>query len=242
MRIFLSTSLIFLLLLFETHADPLPHAAMKQGQILFLAQQGSHEQALKLYQEMAREGGQHDFDLLHQIALQILEDGFRQKDPECQLLALFGASVSANEEAYHILEESLKSKYPEIQLIALQALARFQNDRADLALIRALGADAAQVRIESAHQLCKKRHPQAVGQTESLMYKSPSEFWPIYPPLFAMVGDAFHKDLAQAPGPPLPSRPAFCHLEHQQVQKRRSAPSSPKPSGASPIRPAGGMR
>lgn len=160
-----------------------------KGRILFLIQQGEHEQALKLYQKTFQENGQHDFELLHEIGLRVMDYGFRQHDPECQLMALFGASVSAHEDAYYILEESLKSQFPEIQVVALKALARFQNDRADQALLRALGASSLQVRYEAAHQLCKKKHPQAVSQTESLMYKTPKTFWPIYPPLFAMVED-----------------------------------------------------
>lgn len=170
----------------ETELPPPAH----NGRILFLIQQGEHEQALKLYQAFYQEKGQHDFELLHQIGLRILDYGFRQNDPRCQLLALFGASVSAHEDAYYILEESLKSRIPEIQLIALDALGRFQTDKADQAMIRALGSPQLQVRYEAARQLCKKKHPQAVIQTESLMYKSPAEFLPVYPSLFAMVGDS----------------------------------------------------
>lgn len=169
---------------------PLQSAPFHQGRILFLIQQGEHEKGLKLYQSSYQESKQHDFDLLHQIGLKILNEGYEQSAPECQLLALFGASVAAHEDAYYILEGSLKNKYPEIQLIALEALGRYQTDRADLALLRALGADTLQVRCEAAHQLCKKKHLQAVNQTESLLYKTPKELWPLYPPLFAMVGDA----------------------------------------------------
>lgn len=160
------------------------------GRILFLIQQGDHEQALKLYQNTFQATNQHDYDLLHQIGLRILDYGFRQYDPECQLLALFGASVSAHEDAYYILEESLKNRYPEIQLVALNALARFQNDRADQAMLRTLGAPSLEVRYEAIQQLCKKKHPQAVNQAESLMYKTPRALWSVYPPLFAMVGDS----------------------------------------------------
>jgi HEAT repeat protein len=172
------------------YADSLAHSAFQRGQILFLVQKGDHEKGLNQYQTLSNNAHEHDFELLHEIALRILDEGFRHKDPECQLLALFGASVSAHEDVYYILEESLKSKFPEIQLVAVDALARFQNDRADLAMIRALGASTLRVRLEAAHQLCKKKHPQAVNQTESLLYKSPTEIWVLYPPLFAMVGDS----------------------------------------------------
>ncbi len=162
-----------------------PHA----GRLLFLLQQGEDQQALRLYQATFQASGQHDFEVLHQIGLSVLEHGFQRSDPESQLLALFGASISAHEEAYPILEESAKSRYPEIQLVALQALAHFQNDRADKALLRALGAPSLQVRYEAVHQLCKKKHPQAASHAESLMYKTPVECWPLFPPLFAMIGD-----------------------------------------------------
>jgi len=161
-----------------------------QGRLLFLIQQGEHQQALKLYQDKFQASGQHDFELLHQMGLRILDFGFRQYDPECQLLALFGASVSAHEDVYYILEESLKNRHPQIQLVALGALAHFQNDKADQAMIRGLGSPTLEVRYEAARQLCKKKHPLAVSQAESLMYKTPHANAAIYPPLFAMVGDS----------------------------------------------------
>jgi HEAT repeat protein len=169
--------------------DAVSHPSSYPGRILFLIQQGEHEQALKLYQTTFQATGQHDFELLHQMGLRILDYGFQQNDLECQLLALFGASVSAHEDAYYILEESLKSKFPEIQLIALNALAHFQNDRADQALLRVLGSPSLEVRYEAVHQLCKKKHPLAISHAESLMYKTPRSLWSVYPPLFAMVGD-----------------------------------------------------
>lgn len=160
------------------------------GRFFFLIQQKEHEQALKLYQNHLQKTGEHRFELLQRIGLSILDDGFRQKDLESQLLALFGAAVSAHEEAYYILEESLNHSRPEIQLVALQALARFQNDRADRALLHALSASFLLVRYEAVRQLCQKKHPQAMSQAESLMYKTPRPFLFIYPPLFAMVENA----------------------------------------------------
>lgn len=160
-----------------------------QGRILFLLKQGEHQQGLKLYQEKFQASGQHDFELLHQMGLRILDYGFHLHDPECQLLALFGAGVSAHEDVYYILEESIKNPQPMIQLVALGALAHFQNDQADQAMMRALGATTLEVRYEAAHQLCKKKHPLAVSQAESLMYKTPKAYMALYPPLFAAVGD-----------------------------------------------------
>ncbi|MFI5344548.1 MAG: HEAT repeat domain-containing protein, partial [Chlamydiales bacterium] len=162
----------------------------QEGRILFLIQQGEHQQALKLYQKIFQAKEDHHFELLHRIGIGLLDYGFRQQDPEIQLLTLFGAMVSAHEDAYYILEESLKSRYPQIQLVALGGLSQIQQDRADKAIVRALGASHLLVRYEAVSQLCKKKHPQAVDQAESLMYKSPRAILPLYPPLFARLGNA----------------------------------------------------
>lgn len=159
------------------------------GRILFLLQQGQDTKALEQYQHYYQAIQKHDFELLHRIGLGIVEKGFQQNDPESQLLALFGASVSANEETYHILEESLKSPYPQIQLVAIQSLALYANDRSDRALVKALGSDEPLIRYEAAKILCAKKHPHAITQTESLMYKFPKEAHSVFPPLYAMAGN-----------------------------------------------------
>jgi len=159
------------------------------GRILFLAQQGEHSKALQLYNQYFVLVGTHDFELLHQIGLSLVVEGFKQRDPESQLFALFGAGIAAHEDCYHVIEQGIKNPYPQIQLIALNTIARLQNNTADRALFQALGSSEILIRLEAAHQLCLKKHPEAVSQTESLMYKVPKETIPLFPPLYACVGD-----------------------------------------------------
>ncbi len=185
MRTF-SFILLFFLYSFKGWADS-PFSS-QVGKILFLIQQGQHSQALSLYEQYYEAQKFHDFELIHRIGLGLLDYGFRQQDPEIQLLTLFGASVAAHEEAYYILEESLKSPYPMIELVALKALAHFQTDRASQALKRALGSNYLLIRLEAAHHLCEKKDPQAIDQTESLMYKTSKELLSFYPALYAKVG------------------------------------------------------
>jgi HEAT repeat protein len=161
----------------------------QRGHLLFLIQQGKHQQALDLYKQIYESNGAHDYEIIHDIGLTLLDYGFRQRDPETQLMALFGASVAAHEDAFYILEESTKSPYPQIQLIAINALGRLQQDRADKALNRLLNSAYIELRLEAVYQLCLKKHPDAVAQTQSLMYKTPKALLPIYPKLFALVGN-----------------------------------------------------
>lgn len=160
-----------------------------QGHYLFLIHQGKDLEAWEEYLSNYRSTQIHDFELLKKMALSLMDQGFREKDPESQVLAVFGASFSANEEVLYILEEGMKNKIPEIQLVALHGLSKNQSERADQAMLKALSSPHLLLRYEALVLLCKKKHPQAVSQTESLMCKTPKGAMEIYPPLLAMTGD-----------------------------------------------------
>lgn len=182
-------TLLLILIAMMRSVEASEESNFEQGHILFALHSGDIEQGWKAYQKLAIDKGEHDYALLHQMALETLSSGWKKKDPEIQLFTLFGASITAHEEAYYILEEGLKSPYPIIQIIALKALAEFQTDRADQAIMRSLGAPILEVRVEAAQLLCKKKHTLAVGHLESLYFKTPAKYHALYPSLCAMVED-----------------------------------------------------
>lgn len=156
--------------------------------ILYLMHTGEATKALQAYQEYRNETGIHDFELIEQMGLIILDQGYRTKDPEIQCLTLFGAGVSTNEKALYILEEGMGTGQPEQQVIALNFLSRYQNDRADLAVHRAMGSNSLLIRLETAFQLAKRKDPKAISQTEALMAKVPEALWPLFPQIYAING------------------------------------------------------
>ena len=156
--------------------------------VLFLMHTGNTTQALQAYNNFRIEAGSHDFELIEQIGLILLDQGFRTNDPETQLLTVFGAGISTNEKSLYILEDALESNQPELELIALNFLSGYHNDRADQALHRAMKSNGLLVRLEAAHKLASKKDPKIVGQIESLMAKVPQQIWPIFPQLFALSG------------------------------------------------------
>lgn len=158
------------------------------NRILFLMQSGHINSALNLYREYVAQTGHHDPDLLQHIGLALLEQGYRTREPEIQLLTLFGAGISLNEKALYILEEGLRSSQPELQLISLNFLARYNTDEANEALNRALTSNFLIIRLEGALQLAKRKAPSALGQTEALMSKVPSEIMFLFPQFYAMIG------------------------------------------------------
>lgn len=161
----------------------------RQNYILYLMQTGESAKALEAYQEYCRESESHDFDLLQQMGLILLDQGYRSHDAEIQMLTLFGAGVSLNEKALYILEEGLSHDVPQLQLIALNFLARYQNDRADEVLYRAMTSNHLLIRMEAAFHLAAKKTPNAVGQIESLMSKVHPDLIPHFPQFYGLIGD-----------------------------------------------------
>lgn len=151
-------------------------------------QAGQTQPALQLYQDYYVQKGRHDLDLVQKMGLILLEQGSRSDDPEIQLLSLFGAGISLNEKILPILEDAIKNRQPQIQLVALNFLSEYQNDRADVALNRALKSEFLIIRLEGAYRLAEKQAPSALGQVEALMSKLDSDLLSVFPPLLAMIG------------------------------------------------------
>jgi HEAT repeat protein len=172
---------------FALFADTTPTNA--KNQILFLMQAGHTPQAFEKYKQHRLATGQHDLELLQQMSLILLDQGFRSSDNEIQVLTIFGAGTSYNEKTLYILEQGVRSPQPQIQLISLNMLSRFNNDFADQSIHFAMRSDFLIIRLEAAYHLCEMKSPKAVGQVESLMCKVPEEIHAVFPQLFALIGN-----------------------------------------------------
>lgn len=175
---------IFLILTLSLHADP----GLK-GQAQYLISKGMISDGIKAYQNMVKATGKDDYELLEQMALSILSQGITTKDPEVQLLALYGASVSMNEKADRFFEEAFRSPYPPIQLAALNAATKNRSEVSNFLLSQAIGAAHPLIRLEAALLMAQRKTPNATIKIESLMQKMESDIHFIFPKLFGMIGD-----------------------------------------------------
>jgi hypothetical protein len=165
-----------------------PDRTAAQNHILYLMHTGDLVRALEEYRTYTKQIGCHDVDVLERIGLVLLDQGYRTKDPEVQVLTLFGAAISTNEKALYILEEAMSNDQPQIQLMALNFLAKFHNDRADQIMHRALTSNILLIRFEAALHLASMKDNKAVGQTEALMVKVPEQAWPLFPQIYGLIG------------------------------------------------------
>lgn len=166
-------------------STPIQDAKM---QALYLMQQQKVEESIERYRDLAHLSGRHDFDLLQQMGLILLQKGIRQENPQAFLMTLFGAGFSNSARSLEILEKGLDQQDPQIQLLSLNFIARHEDDRADELLQKAMSSDFLSTRMEAAFHLALKKHPHAVGQIEGLMFRLPPVFKPYFPTLFALIG------------------------------------------------------
>lgn len=201
--ILLNTAVSFFALLAPLHllAKEMPSFSIQDQQpkdpdhILYLTHIGETAKALQAYLDYRKEIDHHDFELLEQVGLILLDQGYRSRDAESQYLTLWGAGFSANEKAMYILENGISSAEPEHQVVALHFLSEYQNDLADLAVHRAMGSNSLLIRLEAALTMCLKKDPEAVYQTEALMAKTPEPLWDVFPQLYAVNGSTEAKKI-----------------------------------------------
>lgn len=157
---------------------------------LFLMRSGNISHAIEVYKRYHKNFKQHDYELIQEMGLLLLDQGCRHEDPEIRLMTTFGAGISLNEKTLYILEAGLDSNIPELQLASIHYLSRYQNDKADEALQRAMNAAHPLIRLEAAHLLAQKKAPRAFAYAESLMHRFDELLTPLFPQFFAMIGSA----------------------------------------------------
>jgi HEAT repeat protein len=172
---------------------------------LYLMQQNQIEESIDKYREFSDLSGRHDFEVLQQMGLILLQKGIQSEDSQTFMMTLFGAGLSGSANALEILERGIAHPDPQVQLLALHFIAKFDDDRTSEIFNRAMGSDYLAIRMEAAYYMAQTKHPHAVGQIEGLMYRLPPAFKPYFPSLFALLGtsDATHalRRLIEDPDP-----------------------------------------
>ncbi len=151
------------------------------GQMLFLLHRKDASLAFEKYLEHAAESGEHDFALLQQAGMRLLEQGIDSDDPETQLMCMFGAGVANTPDLLHILEKGIHTKEPRIQLTALNYLGKQNDDFADELVLEALSSPFLATRLEGCYQLAQKNHPSVLSHLQSLVVKVPDLVRALFP-------------------------------------------------------------
>ena len=165
-----------------------PKSPINKLHVLYLMQSKEFDKSIDLYRQYKMLLGRHDFEILQQMALIILDQGTRSSDPEQQLISIFGTGIAGIAASIDILEAGITSPHPQTQMAAIQFLGHMQDDRSEELLTKAMSSDFFFTRMEAAYQLAVRKSRVAVGQIESLMYKVPPQMRFFFPQFFALIG------------------------------------------------------
>ena len=168
-------------------AEPLSARDLK-NHALFLMQQNRIDESFARYRDSVRLSGEHDFEVLQQMGVVLLQKGSQSSNPQEFLMTLFGAGISGSERALEILAKGIRQPDPHVQLLALHFIAGFAEDRAIELFNVAMSSEFLSTRMEAAFYMAQRKHPNAVGQIEGLMFRLPPMFKPYFPSFFALIG------------------------------------------------------
>lgn len=166
-------------------------AAPPPAQILFKMRQGALEQALTCYKAYQREKGDHDFALLQQMALAIIQDSSRKNNRDLQLLSLWAASFSLNSKLLPVLADGLKKEDPRDILADLFFLMGFPDDKAVNLIRSELGSPWLPIQAVSAEFLIQKKEKGVLEIVARWLDRVDPRAYPLFVPLFAASEERF---------------------------------------------------
>ncbi len=155
-------------------------------QISYLISTEQHEKALESYLSIYMEKGKHDFDILEQLGTTIIEKGAASKDPEDQLLSLFGMEIAGPVVGNHLLYSFVKSGNPMVQATALHLTSQMFDDETENILLTALSSPFFMIRMEALFYLAARRSPKTYEQIQSIQSLVPPFFHPFFADFYAL--------------------------------------------------------
>ncbi len=157
--------------------------------VLYLMSIREVEQAITEYLAIYKFEKKHDFEILEQMCLTLLEIGSSSPNPDDQLLTLFGISLSGSSNSFiSFLDTAIKSPYPEVQAAALQILSTLHEDKSDELISIGLRSNYLQIRFETLFYLIHRKTYNSLGQVESLINLLPPQARPLFVELYAIHG------------------------------------------------------
>lgn len=157
-----------------------------ESHIHYLVHKGEITQAFTVYLAEARKEG-HNFKLLQDSGLRILDAGIKSDEEDVQLLSVMGAGVALHKLSLPVLKEAIRSDNPKLQIASLNFLDRYQEDEATNLIKEALSSPFLLIRLEAALLLAEKNEGVVVDHLQSFYGKVPDEAKVIFPEILVHI-------------------------------------------------------
>ncbi|MEI6531849.1 MAG: HEAT repeat domain-containing protein, partial [Chlamydiota bacterium] len=161
------------------------------AQILFKMRQGAIEQAITSYKDYKKEKGDHDYALLQQMALAIIQDSSRKNNHDLQLLSLWASAFSMNNKLLPVLAKGLENEDPRDILATLFFLMSFPDDHAVSLIRKELNSPWFPIQATAAEFLIQKKEKGILEIVARWLDRLDPRAYPIFVPLFAASEERF---------------------------------------------------
>lgn len=155
-------------------------------QISYLISTHQVEKALENYLSIHEEKQKHDYQVLQQLGMSIIEEGCKSPEHEDQLLSLFGMAISENQAPNYLLYDLIRSQHPLVQSTTLRIAADMFEDSSEQLLMKALTSNYFMIRLEALYYLTARHSQKAFGQIQSIQSLLPEIYHPYFGEFYAL--------------------------------------------------------
>ncbi|MCH9621364.1 MAG: hypothetical protein S4CHLAM20_07840 [Chlamydiia bacterium] len=164
---------------------------MMKSQILYLMSKGDQVGALRKYRQYFKKTGQHNYKLLREMSLAIIEQAVSWGEEEDTLLSLIAMEIAQEDSFTHHLGKLIHSKYYPVQAKTLSLLRRIDNEYSEMLIKSCLSSQFIMLRLEALSILVQKHNESALGQVEALMNMVHHFYHPMFVDFYALAGTKY---------------------------------------------------
>ena len=164
---------------------------LMKSQILYLMSKGNEVGAINKYREFVKRTGDHNFKLLREMCLVMIENAVSWGDEQDSLRALIAMEIAQEDSFSHHLGKLIQSRYYPVQAKTLSLLKGINNEYSEMLIKSCLSSNFIMLRLEALSILVQKHHESALGQVEALMNMVHKHYHPIFVDFYALAGTKY---------------------------------------------------
>jgi hypothetical protein len=166
-------------------------ATFEDQRIQFLIAKKEYSKAIDTYQKLYGKKNQVNQEVLQVLGQSILEDSISSLDSKEQLLGLYGLMISQSSGIDFDFSKLIDSKDPSVQMLTIQYLSSLNEDIVENWLNKAMSSPYLPVRLQALGVLVEHKSKLALSHIESLYYRLPEMYRPIFAQYYAALGTPF---------------------------------------------------
>ncbi len=160
----------------------------EEQRIHFLIAKKEYKQAIDFYLKEVAIKGVHNSEILKDLSKTIIESAIESPDSKEQMLGLYGLMMSNSNDVGYDFSKLITSKDPYVEMLTIQYLSRWSEDLIETWLNRAMSSPFLQVRLLALGELVQIKSKLALSHIESLYFRLPEVFRPIFANYYAALG------------------------------------------------------